>query len=84
MFAQRFTSIVSRRYVSTVVDLYKGLINGDRGCLAKCITLECLSNEKLREFVPDECRRLSYTFFECKRSMIDMRSRFRGRKGEIY
>ncbi|CAF0776506.1 unnamed protein product [Rotaria sordida] len=39
MFAQRFTSIVSRRYVSTVVDLYKGLINGDRGCLAKCITL---------------------------------------------
>ncbi|CAF1299938.1 unnamed protein product [Adineta ricciae] len=45
---------------------------------------ECLSNEKLREFVPEECRRLSYTFFECKRSMIDMRARFRGRKGEIY
>ncbi|CAF4045109.1 unnamed protein product, partial [Adineta steineri] len=41
---------------------------------------ECLSNEKLREFVPEECRRLAYTFFECKRSMIDMRSRFRGRK----
>ncbi|CAF3967656.1 unnamed protein product [Rotaria magnacalcarata] len=45
---------------------------------------ECISNDKLREFVPDECRRLAYTFFECKRSMIDMRARFRGRKGEIY
>ncbi|CAF3441676.1 unnamed protein product [Rotaria socialis] len=45
---------------------------------------ECISNDKLREFVPDECRRLAYTFFECKRSTIDMRARFRGRKGEIY
>ncbi|CAF2800393.1 unnamed protein product [Rotaria sp. Silwood2] len=47
MFAQRFTSIVSRRYVSTVADLYKGLINGDRGCLARSITLvESIHQEK--------------------------------------
>ncbi|CAF3397976.1 unnamed protein product [Rotaria sp. Silwood1] len=47
MFAQRFTSIVSRRYVSTVADLYKGLINGDRGCLARSITLvESTHHEK--------------------------------------
>jgi hypothetical protein len=39
MFAQRFANKITRRYVSTVVDLYKGLINGDRGCLAKSITL---------------------------------------------
>lgn len=35
MFAHRFT----RRYLSTVPELYKGLVHGDRGCLAKSITL---------------------------------------------
>jgi len=34
-----FTRCFTRRYASTVVDLYKGLVNGDRGCLAKSITL---------------------------------------------
>jgi LAO/AO transport system kinase len=37
MFAQRFK--LARRYLSTVPDLYKGLVNGDRGCLARSITL---------------------------------------------
>ncbi|XP_029793062.1 cytochrome c oxidase assembly factor 5 isoform X1 [Suricata suricatta] len=27
------------------------------------------------------CQALKYSFFECKRSMLDARSRFRGRKG---
>ncbi|KAB0370780.1 hypothetical protein FD755_017189 [Muntiacus reevesi] len=27
------------------------------------------------------CKVLKYSFFECKRSMLDARSRFRGRKG---
>ncbi|XP_043928125.1 cytochrome c oxidase assembly factor 5 isoform X2 [Protopterus annectens] len=27
------------------------------------------------------CRALQVTFFECKRSLLDTRSRFRGRKG---
>ncbi|XP_006010676.1 cytochrome c oxidase assembly factor 5 [Latimeria chalumnae] len=27
------------------------------------------------------CKPLQVTFFECKRSMLDTRSRFRGRKG---
>ncbi len=39
MFAQCLMNIIARRYVSTVPDLYKGLINGNRGCLARCITL---------------------------------------------
>lgn len=40
MLVHRLTNIITRRYVSTtVVDLYKGLINGDRGCLARSITL---------------------------------------------
>ena len=32
--------------------------------------------------VPDECQQLRMSFFECKRSILDMRTRFRGRKGE--
>ncbi|XP_046383688.1 cytochrome c oxidase assembly factor 5 [Ischnura elegans] len=31
--------------------------------------------------VPDECFALRNTFFECKRSLLDARQRFRGRKG---
>uniref|UniRef100_U5EZV6 Cytochrome c oxidase assembly factor 5 n=1 Tax=Corethrella appendiculata TaxID=1370023 RepID=U5EZV6_9DIPT len=31
--------------------------------------------------VPNECFVLRNTFFECKRSMLDNRQRFRGRKG---
>lgn len=36
MFTRYF---ISRRSFSTVTDLYKGLIAGDRGCLARSITL---------------------------------------------
>jgi hypothetical protein len=39
MFAQRLTNLITRRYVSTVADLYQGLIHGDRSCLARSITL---------------------------------------------
>lgn len=39
MFVHRLPNLIIKRYGSTVVDLYKGLINGDRGCLAKSITL---------------------------------------------
>ncbi|XP_043223909.1 cytochrome c oxidase assembly factor 5-like [Amphibalanus amphitrite] len=31
--------------------------------------------------VPDECLQLKWSFFECKRSLLDARQRFRGRKG---
>ena len=31
--------------------------------------------------VPSQCHKLAYTFFECKRSLIDNRIRFRGPKG---
>ncbi|CAG9768545.1 unnamed protein product [Ceutorhynchus assimilis] len=31
--------------------------------------------------VPIECQVLRNTFFECKRSLLDARQRFRGRKG---
>lgn len=31
--------------------------------------------------IPQECISLRNTFFECKRSLLDARQRFRGRKG---
>ncbi|XP_014771983.1 cytochrome c oxidase assembly factor 5 isoform X1 [Octopus bimaculoides] len=31
--------------------------------------------------IPNECNVLRNSFFECKRSLLDMRTRFRGRKG---
>ncbi|KAJ1370371.1 hypothetical protein KIN20_032080 [Parelaphostrongylus tenuis] len=33
--------------------------------------------------VSDKCFQLLQNFTDCKRSLIDMRSRFRGRKGDI-
>ncbi len=56
-----------------------------------CITKsDCFlkDNKKIKECmqpdspgVDDDCRKIQYTFFQCKRSLIDMRTRFRGRKG---
>jgi len=33
------------------------------------------------EGVDQDCRKVQYAFFECKRSLLDFRTRFRGRKG---
>lgn len=41
----------------------------------------CLDAEDGR--VPDRCYSLLNTFCDCKRSIIDQRARFRGRKGDI-
>ncbi|EDV20577.1 Cytochrome c oxidase assembly factor 5 [Trichoplax sp. H2] len=40
---------------------------------------ECLKKEN--QGVPYECRTLQNSFFECKRSLLDNRTRFRGSKG---
>ncbi|XP_054273031.1 cytochrome c oxidase assembly factor 5-like [Macrosteles quadrilineatus] len=40
---------------------------------------ECLESKDPR--VPQECFALQTLFFECKRSMLDNRTRFRGKKG---
>ncbi|XP_033631921.1 cytochrome c oxidase assembly factor 5-like [Asterias rubens] len=39
---------------------------------------ECLQKG---ENVDNHCRALQVSFFECKRSLLDTRTRFRGRKG---
>ncbi|CAL2028137.1 hypothetical protein CAEBREN_25809 [Caenorhabditis brenneri] len=33
--------------------------------------------------VPDKCFAVLQNFTDCKRSLVDMRSRFRGRKGDL-
>nr|XP_047127025.1 cytochrome c oxidase assembly factor 5 isoform X1 [Hydra vulgaris] len=39
---------------------------------------ECMKKEA--DGVSTECRATIYSFYECRRSMLDMRTRFRGRK----
>ncbi|KAI8602279.1 cytochrome c oxidase assembly factor 5-like protein [Dissophora ornata] len=40
---------------------------------------ECLRSENEYR-VPSECTAIKRSFFECKRGMLDMRTRFRGNK----
>lgn len=40
---------------------------------------DCLNTEA--QGMNEDCRRVQYAFFECKRSLLDFRTRFRGRKG---
>ncbi|XP_074033255.1 cytochrome c oxidase assembly factor 5 isoform X2 [Leptinotarsa decemlineata] len=48
-------------------------------CKHKKTPRECLKSRD--PSVPDQCYVLHNTFFECKRSLLDARQRFRGRKG---
>ncbi|KAJ1980838.1 Dephospho-CoA kinase (Dephosphocoenzyme A kinase) (COAE) [Dimargaris verticillata] len=57
-------------------------------CVLKsdCVTIQghsvqdCLTKKELMESLPAECQALRLSFSECKRSMLDMRRRFRGPK----
>eukprot|EP00095_Tigriopus_kingsejongensis_P009293 snap_masked-scaffold175_size286436-processed-gene-1.9 protein:Tk09293 transcript:snap_masked-scaffold175_size286436-processed-gene-1.9-mRNA-1 annotation:"cytochrome c oxidase assembly factor 5-like isoform x1" len=59
------------------VDLKRCLLDSDCCVVERKTPLTCLHEGK----VPEECRALRNAFFECKRSILDMRTRFRGRKG---
>ncbi|CAN6658900.1 mitochondrial protein Pet191p [Trichomonascus vanleenenianus] len=39
---------------------------------------ECITDDKLRQELPEQCRFHLMAFMECKRGMVDMRKRFRG------
>jgi cytochrome c oxidase assembly factor 5 len=62
-------------------DLKMCLLKSDCVQVYKKSPRECLNDADMIEFVPMKCYSLSRTFFECKRSLIDMRYRFRGPKG---
>ena len=42
---------------------------------------ECIRDPEMTEHVPGRCFALLNAFFECKRSLVDMRYRFKGTKG---
>ncbi|XP_028159807.1 cytochrome c oxidase assembly factor 5 [Ostrinia furnacalis] len=58
-------------------DLKMCLLASDCCKKNKMTPRECLRDG----IVPDECAQLRRTFFECKRSLLDNRRRFRGHKG---
>ncbi|XP_037825254.1 cytochrome c oxidase assembly factor 5 [Lucilia sericata] len=58
-------------------DLKMCLLESDCCKKDKRTPRECLQ----ANLVPEECQILRNTFFECKRSILDNRMRFRGRKG---
>ncbi|VEN62472.1 unnamed protein product [Callosobruchus maculatus] len=58
-------------------DLKMCLLESDCCKVKKRTPRECLKEND----VSSECQMLRNTFFECKRSMLDARQRFRGRKG---
>lgn len=60
-------------------DLKMCLLNTDCVKRDKKTPRECLKTND--GSVPNECQALRNTFFECKRSLLDNRVRFRGRKG---
>jgi cytochrome c oxidase assembly factor 5 len=57
-------------------DLLECLLKSDCCKKDKRTPRECLQDST----VSNECAKLRVAFFECKRSMLDMRTRFRGRK----
>ena len=62
-------------------DLKLCLLESD--CCKKFGTIpkQCLRDPEMAQHVPDRCFSLANAFFECKRSIIDMRYRFKGAKG---
>ncbi|XP_014085714.1 cytochrome c oxidase assembly factor 5 [Bactrocera oleae] len=58
-------------------DLKMCLLESDCCRIDKNTPRECLKSNN----VPEECQVLRNLFFECKRSILDTRQRFRGRKG---
>uniref|UniRef100_A0A0K8TU06 Cytochrome c oxidase assembly factor 5 n=1 Tax=Tabanus bromius TaxID=304241 RepID=A0A0K8TU06_TABBR len=60
-------------------DLKMCLLKSDCCVKEKKTPRECINRHD--GTVPEQCHVLRNTFFECKRSLLDNRQRFRGRKG---
>uniref|UniRef100_A0A0B7BIR9 Cytochrome c oxidase assembly factor 5 n=1 Tax=Arion vulgaris TaxID=1028688 RepID=A0A0B7BIR9_9EUPU len=57
-------------------DLLECLLKSDCCKKDKKTPRQCMLDPSIQ----DDCVRLRVAFFECKRSLLDMRTRFRGRK----
>ncbi|GFR68580.1 cytochrome c oxidase assembly factor 5 [Elysia marginata] len=70
------------------IEKKKYACEGVRDDLIECLSqTDCVRKEKKTPrdclhdpSLPDACVKLRLAFFECRRSMLDMRTRFRGRK----
>jgi len=62
-------------------DLKKCILDSDCILKDKRSVRECFTDPTAN--VPHHCKSLQYTYQQCRRSMLDMRSRFRGRKGDM-
>ncbi|XP_046670659.1 cytochrome c oxidase assembly factor 5 [Homalodisca vitripennis] len=60
-------------------DLKMCLLESDCCRVKKKTPRECLQTKD--PDIPDNCLALKNLFFECKRSLLDNRTRFRGRRG---
>lgn len=62
-------------------DLKKCMYESDCIKVDKRPIRECFEDRSSN--VSESCRRIQYTYGQCRRSIIDMRARFRGRKGDV-
>ncbi|XP_074651130.1 cytochrome c oxidase assembly factor 5-like [Tubulanus polymorphus] len=62
-------------------DLLECLLKSNCVRKDKKTPLACLKLSQDAVSYPSECHKLRVAFFECKRSLLDMRQRFRGPKG---
>jgi len=77
----------SARRCLTMSKSCKGLLKELYTCLedSRCVKeegkpmVECAKAED--SSISEECKGVRYTYFQCKRGMVDMRSRIRGNKG---
>jgi len=64
------------------IDLKDCLVESDCCKTLGLTPRECLVSKdpEVMQSIPKQCFQLRQAFFECKRSLLDMRARFRGRK----
>ncbi|GBC06182.1 hypothetical protein RclHR1_06670022 [Rhizophagus clarus] len=60
-------------------ELVNCMLKSDCVLIKRHTVKECLQPEHVND-VPKECQSIRRSFFECRRGLLDMRTRFRGNK----
>ncbi|KAJ1908895.1 Dephospho-CoA kinase (Dephosphocoenzyme A kinase) (COAE) [Tieghemiomyces parasiticus] len=61
-------------------ELIECVLKSDCVRIQKHTVKECLQDPELIKTLPENCQAIRFSFLECKRSLLDMRRRFRGPK----
>ena len=75
---QEYETDTSRSCWRIRYGLKKCIIESDCIKVDKWSAKDCMRNPSSR--IPDSCRQLVYSYQQCRKSMLDMRTRFRGIK----